>query len=62
MHYECSAILNSERLIRLHLSRSGIAFERIVTNIYTSEESIQYHAVIWHDLIARRHGLADAYW
>lgn len=61
MHYGCSAILNSERLIRLHLSRSGIALERIVTNIYV-EESIQYRAVIWHDLIAQRHGLADAYW
>jgi len=35
--------------------------ERIVTNIYV-EESIQYRAVIWHDLIAQRHGLADAYW
>lgn len=61
MHYGRSAILNSERLIRLHLSRSGIASKRIVTNIYV-EESIQYRAVIWRDLIARRHGLADAYW
>lgn len=38
-----------------------IALECIVINVYISRKSIQYRAVIWRDLIARRHGLADAH-